>query len=197
MEESILNYYFGKFKEGGSYLYSGIIWNSIKIYTYFSQYFESELCPEENKIISTEYNNEHNVINISYIIENVEYKVVCPIFHNIDERYIKYLLKCKDPETYILSAMLNDKIDITDLLNKLCGPNGTFYYPSIRMKLKWVIPNEYLVDGFDNLSLIDNEGNDYIYNDLNDILSLKKECNLLPFLNKYEKEKLIKKSPYI
>ena len=196
MEDSILTYYFNKIKDGSFYLYKGIFWNTVKVFTYFSQYFETNNNDIDDGIISTDYDNEHNVIKITYSIKNIEYILICPIFSNISSKYIEFLLKCEKPDYYILSATLNDEIDITDLLNKVCGPYGTFYYPVITKKIKWILPKEHLIN-FKNITIIDVEGNDYSFNNLDDILSLRKECDIIPFLNKYEKELLIKKSPYI
>lgn len=197
MVNSILYNYFEKIRDNSWYIYNSLIMGTVKIYTYFSLYFENdEKMIGENRVIQTEYNKEYNIIKFVYCIQDIEYILVSPIFHNIDKRYIKLLLDIKNPDTYILSALINDKIDITDLLNKLCGPYGTFYYPIICMKLKWVIPEIYIND-FKTLSIIDNLGDDYLYRDLNDILSLNRVCNLIPYINEHEKLKLIKKSPYI
>lgn len=197
MENSILYNYLEKIKDNSWYIYNSFIIRTVKIYTYFSLYFENEQQVEsDNQISQTDYNKEHNIIKIVYKIQDVEYILVSPIFHNIDERYIKLLLKSKNPEKYILSALINDNIDVTELLNKLCGPYGTFYYPIICMKLKWIIPEIHIND-FKTLSIVDNQGDDYLYTNLNDVLSLNRECNLIPYINEYEKEKLIKKSPYI
>ena len=200
MENSILTYYFQKIKERGSYLYQGIIWNSIKFYTYLSQYIWSWNSNDnlDTSILSVGYDNELGLLKILYIIQNMEYILICPIF--IDE-YMEYLLNAENPSNlYILSAIVNNSFDnsfdITDLLNKLCGPYGTFYYPTILMKIKWIIPKCYIKD-FKNLTIIDNEGNDYIYTNLDDSIKINQKCFDMPYFNKYEKEKLIKKSPYI
>lgn len=89
----------------------------------------------------------HDHVEMEFVYNNKTYIHIMPLFHNIH----------KAPN--ILSAVLNDHIDITNHVNKYLINDLTY------IKVKHIIPPKYL-STFETLEILDEDCNSLIYRNL-------------------------------
>ena len=152
---------------------SNVTWKAVSyISTIYCYYFNNEVEIVDNgntEITRTSYNIEMHVLSINYSVRGNKYKLRHSLTHNISEKYIKELLTNKNPEKPILTAIVNDEIDITELANRFCGPSGDFYQTEFKMKVSYLIPLKYHSE-FKKLEIIDEMGDMFEYESLNDYI---------------------------
>lgn len=170
MSKSIFNNIF----EQVNYVYSKVTWGVISyISSIYYYYFNDEveiIDSDKSEITKTSYDLETNVLTIDYIVKGNQYKLKHSLVNKINNSYIKDLLNNESPEKPILTAMINDTIDITLLMNEFCGPNGDFYKGEFKMKVSYVVPEKYYEE-FKKLEIIDEMGDMFEYESLKDLLS--------------------------
>ena len=135
-------------------------------------YFNDEIVivdTDKSDITKIYYDLETNVLSIDYIVKGNQYKLKHSLSNKINDSYIKELLNNENPEKPILTALLNDSIDITGLMNEYCGPNGDFYKNEFKMYVSYVIPEKYH-DEFKKLEIIDEMGDMFEYESLKELL---------------------------
>ena len=114
------------------------------------------------------YDIENDIIKLQYLVENFNY-IFC--FDRKDDINIKEiyeeLIQVKEYQGYLMYAELNNK-DITERLNKYLGSEGCHLnYNNFR--IKWFLDN-YEMENFNKLSIIDSMGNEKEYKNINDFL---------------------------
>lgn len=171
MSKSILDNIF----EQVNTICSRVTWGVVSyVSSIYYHYFNDEVVIDENdknttKITRTSYNLDIHVLSINYTVMGNKYKLRHSLTNNIGENYIKELLTNESPEKPILTAMINENIDITELANRFCGPNGDFYQNEFKMKVSYLIPIKYHNE-FKKLEIIDEMGDMFEYESLNDLL---------------------------
>jgi hypothetical protein len=100
----------------------------------------------------------HDHVEMEFVYNNKTYVHIMPLFHNIH----------KAPE--ILSAILNDHIDITDYVKKYLINDLTY------IKVKYIIPQKYL-SSFETLEILDKDCNSLIYRKLESRLEFLEPLN--------------------
>lgn len=117
------------------------------------------------------YDIENDIIKIQYFIGETKY-IFCidrKNDMNIKEVYEKLLKKHEHAciDEYLMYAELNGK-EITKRLNKYLGPSG-YHLKYNNFQIKWFLHN-YEIESFSKLSIIDSEGNEKEYKNINNFL---------------------------
>lgn len=111
------------------------------------------------KILTVEeMEKPHDHVEMEFVYNNKTYIHIMPLFHNIH----------KAPN--ILSAVLNNHIDITDQVNKYLINDLTY------IKVKHIIPPKYL-STFETLEILDEDCNSLIYRNLESRLEFLEPLN--------------------
>ncbi len=172
-----------------------------KIVNLYYEYPWQNFNDHTSKLNEIEFNIENNIVKIKYEVNGFSYQLIYK--SNLNNNFMKSLLECNNPKKTILSARINNKYNITELVNEFLGPYGDFYnYENIYMKLSWIIPDIYHKD-FKILSIIDENGDLYEFTSLDDVLSRGIHVKYIQYnyflkiLNITEKNELIRKCPYI
>lgn len=113
----------------------------------------------KRKLTIKELKKPYDHVEFEYIENNKRYKHVLANFHKINKSPI-----------VILSAVLNNKIDITEYINEYLM-NDLKY-----LKIKHIIPLNYL-DNFEMLEILDEECNSLIYRNLESRLDFLEPIN--------------------
>jgi hypothetical protein len=126
---------------------------------------------EDKEDLINLYDIENDIIKVQYLIENCHNYIFC--FDRKDDINIKEiyeeLIQSKENQGYLMYAELNNK-DVTERLNKHLGPEGCHLNYN-KFKIKWFLDN-YEIENFEKLSIIDSMGNEKEYKNLNDFLKL-------------------------
>ena len=147
-----------------------IFWIINIIKEFFDSFFHKEngvkqlylvrSCGEKRLLSVGELKKPYDHMEIEFVYNNKTYTQVVNGFHRIhDKQY-----------PIILSAILNDHIDITDHVNKYLINDLSY------LQVKHVIPAKY-ISSFDNLEILDEDCNSLIYRKLTSRLDFLEPLN--------------------
>lgn len=100
---------------------------------------------KRNELTVNELTQSYDHVEFEFVLNQQTYIHVLPGFHRSH----------KNPPV-ILSAILNDSLDITKHVNKYLMNDLTY------LKIKYIIPPQYLTT-FESLEILDNDCNSFIY----------------------------------
>jgi hypothetical protein len=142
------------------------------IRNYCKNYTEEKI---EYPVINYDYKTD--TMTYKYLYNNVEYVYVTKrsdINFTLCTKKIENILENQDKketvenDDYFITATLNEKIDITNKLNRYAGPNGLHMEYSKIYLINILNDEEYIY--FDNLEYIDNMCSEYKITDVEDYL---------------------------
>lgn len=125
----------------------------------------------DDRIISSFYNNETNMIKVTYAIGERQHMIVFDKDDTIDRDLMKaLLLQPRRISGEILTAEVNDGVDYTHILKKVAGPANDFHKDIVKIKIKYIL-DEKDIEKFTSLTYITEDGDiitkdnieDYIY----------------------------------
>jgi len=145
-----------------------MLWFINYIFSWWNSFFYQEDGIKQLYLVGTdgsrkvltveELEKPHDHVEMEFVYNQKTYIHIMPLFHQIH----------KAPK--ILSAILNDHIDITDQVNKYLINDLTY------IKVKHIIPQKYL-STFETLEILDKDCNSLIYRNLESRLEFLESPN--------------------